>query len=107
MAFDGIVTKAIVTELENNLIGAKVNKVLEPNKNEIILNLYNNRLNYALDINIHPENYKISLTTYSKPNPLNALNFCMLLRKYLIGFKIKSIKSYDLERCIEIEFEGN
>ncbi|MBR3152797.1 MAG: NFACT family protein [Clostridia bacterium] len=107
MAFDGIVTKAIVSELSNNLIGAKVNKVLEPNKNEIILNLYNNKLNYSLDINIHPENYKISLTTYSKPNPLNALNFCMLLRKYLIGFRIKSISSFDLERCIEIVFEGN
>ena len=107
MAFDGIVTKAIVAELENNLIGAKVNKVLEPNKNEIILNLYNNKINYALDININPECYKVSLTTYSKPNPLNALNFCMLLRKYLVGFRIKSISSYDLERCIEIVFEGS
>lgn len=107
MAFDGIVTKAVVAELTNNLLGAKVNKVLEPNKNEIILNLYNNRLNYALDINIHPENYRINLTTYTKPNPLNALNFCMLLRKYLIGFRIKSINSFDLERCIEIVFEGN
>ncbi len=107
MAFDGIVTKSIVSELNNNLIGAKVNKVFEPNKNEVILSLYNSGINYSLDINIHPENYRINLTNYSKPNPLNALNFCMLLRKYLIGFRIKSISSFDLERCIEIVFEGN
>ena len=36
MAFDGFITKSIITELKNNIIGAKVNKVFEPTKNEII-----------------------------------------------------------------------
>lgn len=107
MAFDGIVTKAIVTELDNLLTGSRVNKVFEPNKNELIFSLYNNGENYSLDINIHPENYRMNITKYSKPNPANAMNYCMLLRKYLTGFKISSIKSYDLERIIKIYFEGN
>ena len=47
MAFDGIVTKAIVTEL-SELTGARINKVFEPNKNEIILGLYSEKKNYAL-----------------------------------------------------------
>lgn len=106
MAFDGIITKSIVSELNNTLIKARVNKIFEPNKNEIILSLYNNGENYLLDINIHPENYRINISKYTKPNPANAMNYCMLLRKYLTGFKITSIKSYDLERIIKIHFEG-
>ena len=62
--------------------------------------------NFFLLINIDPTNYRIHLTTTSKPNPLNAANFCMLLRKHLIGMKIKSISNYDLERIITIELEG-
>jgi predicted ribosome quality control (RQC) complex YloA/Tae2 family protein len=105
MAFDGVVTKAVVTELNKTLKGAKVNKVLEPNKNEIILELYNNE-KYYLEINISVDSCRIGLTKHLKPNPQNAFNFCMLLRKYLIGSKILDISSYDLERTIELKFEG-
>lgn len=42
MAFDGIVTKQVVLELKSALVGGKVNKVFEPNKNEIILGIYCN-----------------------------------------------------------------
>ena len=84
MAFDGFVTKAVVTELKQVLIGAKVNKVFEPNRNEVILGLYNNGTNFALDICSNPETSRICLTTHSKTNPKTAYNFCMLLRKYLI-----------------------
>ncbi len=105
MAFDGFITKSIITELKNNIIGAKVNKVFEPTKNEIILGLYNNGINYALNLCANPEFCRICLTTHSKPNPQNAYNYCMLLRKYLIGGKIVNISNYDLERTIEIQFE--
>ena len=107
MAFDGIVTKSIIAELNNILVGARVNKVFQPSKSEIVLSLYNNGKNYSLNINIHPENYRINISNYNKQNPLNAMNYCMLLRKYLTGFKISSIKSFDLERLVKIHFEGN
>ncbi|MBP3255807.1 MAG: NFACT family protein [Clostridia bacterium] len=106
MAFDGIVTKKVISELESVLIGGKINKVFEPNKNEIILGIYSNGKNYALDISIASNNYRINLTTTSKPNPFNAPNFCMLLRKYLVGMKIKKIYNYSLERIIYIDLEG-
>ena len=41
MAFDGIVTKSIIAELKNTIIDGKINKVFEPNKNEIILQVKN------------------------------------------------------------------
>ena len=105
MAFDGFVTNSIVTELNQFLIDGKINKVFEPNKNEIILGIYNHGINYALNISINSDNYRINLTTTSKPNPINAPGFCMLLRKHLIGGKIKKIYMPGLERIVIIELE--
>ena len=105
MAFDGFITKSIIAELNKTIIGAKVNKVYEPNKNEVILSLYNQGNNYSLNLCANPELCRICLTNYSKPNPQNAYNFCMLLRKYLVGGKITKISNYDLERTVEICFE--
>ena len=105
MAFDGIVTKAITSELQQ-LVGGRIDKVYEPNKNDIILGFYLNGVNYALQICTNAQNYRLHLTTHTKPNPKNALNFCMLLRKHLIGLRIKNILSVNLERVITIEFEG-
>lgn len=106
MAFDGIVTKQVVLELKGALVGGKVNKVFEPNKNEIILGIYCNGKNYALNISISSNNYRMNLTTNAKPNPLNAPNFCMLLRKHLVGARITDIYSNCLERIVFINFEA-
>ncbi len=105
MAFDGIVTKAITSEL-SQLTGARIDKVFEPNKNTIILGMYQNGINYALNICIDSQYCRINLTTHQKANPQVAPNFCMLLRKNLIGLKLKNIITFDLERLIILEFEG-
>ena len=105
MAFDGIVTKAITSELQQ-MIGGRIDKVYEPTKNDILLGFYLNGVNYALHVCTNAQNYRLHLTTHAKPNPKNALNFCMLLRKHLIGLRIKNVISVNLERVITIEFEG-
>ena len=105
MAFDGIVTSCIVKELNTLITGGKINKVFEPNKNEIILGIYNNGKNYALNCSIGVDNYRLNLTTNNKPNPINAPGFCMLLRKHLIGGKIKNISTPGLERIVTLELE--
>lgn len=105
MAFDGFITKSVISELQNTIIGAKVNKVFVPTKTDVVLGLYNNGINYSLELCANPDFCRINLTTHSKPNPQNAYNFCMLLRKYLTGGKIVNISSYDLERTVEIDFE--
>lgn len=105
MAFDGIVTKAIISEI-SQLKGARIDKIFEPNKNTIILGIYQNGINYALNICIDAQYCRINLTTHQKVNPQVAPNFCMLLRKNLIGLKLKNIITFDLERLIILEFEG-
>lgn len=104
MAFDGIVTKSIVTELQN-LIGSKIDKIHEPDRNTIILGLYFQGKNYALNICIDAHNCRLNLTTHSKINPLVAPNFCMLLRKHLIGGRISNISMVGLERIVNIQVE--
>lgn len=105
MAFDGIVTKAVVSELNTCLINGKINKIFEPNKNEILLGVYSSGKNYCLNISIDSVNYRINLTTNSKPNPQNVLNFCMVLRKHLTGGTIKKIYSNCLERIVFIDID--
>lgn len=106
MAFDGIVTNSIVKELKN-IIGYKIDKVYEPEKNTVILGLYGKTLNLMLLMCISSTNYRLHLTTQKQKNPSTAPNFCMLLRKYLIGLKIKNIYTVDLERIVFIDLENN
>ncbi len=106
MALDGLVLKATISELKNSLIGARVNKILQPSKTEVIFNLYNQK-NFLLNICIHPDYYRICFTDFPKPNPTNALNFCMLLRKYLNNSRITNIECFDLDRIVCIDFEGS
>lgn len=105
MAFDGIVTKSIIQELKN-IIGYKIDKVYEPDKNTIVLGLYGKGINLALLMCISSNHCRLHLTSHNQKNPLTAPNFCMLLRKHLIGLKIKNIHTIDLERVVFIDLEN-
>ena len=63
MAFDGIVTRHVINELETCLIGGKINKIYQPNKNEILFGIYAGGKNYLLDACIHPTNYRSNNST--------------------------------------------
>ena len=65
MAFDGIITKLVATEL-NLLSGARIDKIFQPDSNTVVLGFYLDGLNYALNICTNPQNYRINLTTHSK-----------------------------------------
>lgn len=106
MAFDGIMTKAITQELKN-IVGYKIDKVYEPDKNTILLGLYGKGINLSLLLCISANHCRLHLTSHQQKNPSTAPNFCMLLRKHLIGFKIKNIYTIDLERIVFIDLENN
>ena len=106
MAYDGLVNYTIVHELKSKIINGKIDKIFEPNFDEIILGIYSNGIKYALNLVIHPQYYRTNLTTNIKPNPQQAPNFCMSLRKYLVGSHITNIYTNNLERIVFIEFEG-
>lgn len=105
MAFDGIICSAVVAELNTLILEGKINKIFEPNKNEIVIGIYSKGKNLALNINIDHVNYRINLTTHSKPNPKNVYNFCMVLRKHLTGGTIKKVYMNELDRIIYIDID--
>lgn len=106
MAYDGLVNYSIVKELNKTIINGKIDKIFEPNFDEIILGIYSNGTKYALDLVTNSRYYRANLTTNAKTNPSQAPNFCMTLRKHLLGTHITKIYTNNLERIIFIEFEG-
>ena len=106
MAYDGLMNFSVVNEIKDKIINGKVDKIFEPSYKEILLGIYSNGVKYALTFNINSKYYRANLTTHPKPNPNQAPNFCMTLRKYLLGTHITNIYTDNLERIIFIEFEG-
>lgn len=104
MSFDGIFTKAVVDEIYPLLLNGKINKINQPDKNEINLQIYN-KDNYKLLLSCANNLSRIHLSEKSKKNPITAYNFCMLLRKHLVGGTIKNIYQHKMDRvvCFEIE----
>ena len=105
MALDGIVINNLVSELSDTLVGGRINKIAQPEKDELLLTIKNNREQYRLLISASASLPLIYLTSENKPSPLTAPNFCMLLRKHLNSAKILSITQPSLERIINIEIE--
>lgn len=105
MAFDGFVNKAIVNELNTSIKGGKIVKIYQPSKDEFIYTIYANGNKYNLYICINSSNCRINLTSTKKDNPLTPPNFCMVLRKHLIGSKIKSIETRGLDRLVIFHLE--
>lgn len=106
MSFDGIVTKAVVEELKTKLLGGRINKIYQQEKDEILLLIHNNRTNYKLVISSSSNNPRVYLTKYSKENPTSPPMFCMLLRKHLISGTILNIEQSSLDRVIFIDISS-
>ena len=106
MAFDASVVKCFVKESQSTLINAKIDKIHQPQKDEIIFSLRTQKGNTKLHISANPNFPRIYLTNNKFENPEVAPMFCMLLRKHLMSYKITSIKQYDFERIIIINFQG-
>ncbi len=107
MAFDGLVLNSVVQELKNTLMNGKIQKIYQPSSDEILFSIYANNLSYALTCNSSSNFYSVHLTTSKKENPLVAPNFCMLLRKHLMGYKITNISTINNERIFVMELAGN
>ena len=105
MAFDGITIANIVKELNNTIVGGKINKIAQPEADELLLTIKNNRTQYRLLISASASLPLIYFTEKNKPSPLTAPNFCMLLRKHIGSGKITAVTQPGLERVIELKIE--
>lgn len=106
MAFDGVVISSIIHELNSTVLEGRIGKVNQPEKDELILTIRKDRVNRKLLLSSMASMPKFHLTQTNKTNPITAPNFCMLLRKHLIGGVIKSITQPNFERIIMFEIEN-
>ena len=105
MAFDGITLANIVTELNQTITGGKINKIAQPENDELIITIKNQRKQYRLFLSASASLPLIYLTETNKPSPLTAPNFCMLLRKHIGSGKIIAIEQPGMERIIRFTIE--
>lgn len=105
MAFDAGMVAALANELNTKLVGARIDKIQQPEKEEIVLTVRADRENLRLSISSGANNPRINLTDTVKENPSAAPMFCMLLRKHITGGRIISVEQYGFERMLEVKLE--
>ena len=106
MAFDAGMLAGAVNEIETLAVPGRVEKVLEPSRDEIVLLLHSEKANYRLSISASTNTPRINLTEESKENPAVPPMFCMLLRKHLTGAKLTKIRQLSFERAAELTFDS-
>lgn len=105
MAFDGITVAAVVSEFKAALIGGRIYKIAQPETDELLLTIKNNREQYRLLLSASASLPLAYLTPDNKQGPLSAPNFCMLLRKHIQNGRITDITQPGLERVIILHIE--
>lgn len=105
MAFDGITIANVVHELNGTILDGRINKIAQPEADELLLTIKMPRGQNRLYISASASLPLIYLTDENKPSPMTAPNFCMLLRKHINNGRITKIYQPKLERiiCFEIE----
>lgn len=104
MSLDLVTLSVLVKELKDELIMGKITKINQPEVDELRFIVRNNGKNYTLSISANPTLQRITITDSKKTNPKSCPNFCMLLRKYLVGATISDVSIENDDRIIKITF---
>ena len=105
MAFDGVTIAGIVGELKEKLVGNRIYKIAQPEKDELILTVKGSCGQVRLLMSADASLPLLYLTEKNKTSPMTAPNFCMLLRKHLQNARIISVTQPGLERIVRFELE--
>lgn len=107
MALDGIYLSSLIEEIKDIIIDCKVDKITQPEKDEIILSFKKNRKVYKLLISSSSNYPRIHFTDFNKENPMQAPMFCMVLRKYLNTATVLSVRQVNSDRLLVIDFKSS
>ncbi len=105
MAFDGITIAAMVEELNTRLFGGRINKIAQPETDELLITARGDQGQCRLLMSASASLPLIYFTGKNKTSPITAPNFCMLLRKHIGSARIQSITQPGLERVIDFRLE--
>ena len=104
MALDGIFLRHLKKEIEKTAVGARVDKISQPNRDEIVLSLRTRTAGGKLLLSARANSARIGFTRFVPENPKEPPMLCMLLRKRLAGARLVAVRQPDLERLLCLDF---
>ena len=105
MPLDGFTLGLIARELNGALCGGRIDRIIQPERDELIFTVRNGGANHQLLLSASAGCARAHLTNVKKNSPLEPFNLCMLMRKHLIGGRIYEIRQAEADRILEIEIE--
>lgn len=102
MPMDAVCLRAVVDELRPQVLDVRIDKVLQPVRDQVILSLRGGR---RLLLNAGANSPRIQLTEVPRDNPAEPPMLCMLLRKHLVGGRITAVTQPGLERLAELQID--
>lgn len=106
MALDGIFLHLLSEELKEILLGAKVDKIHQTQKTELVFTMRTRSGAYRLLVSASGNAPRLHLTTHSIENPANPPMFCMLMRKHLGGATLLDIRQEGFDRILRLVFSS-
>ncbi len=105
MAFDAFFLSAVLEEVKERCIGARIDKIHQPSRDTLILQMHSRDYRSKLLFAANPTAPRLHLTNASPENPAEPPMFCMLLRKHLMGAKLAEVTQIPMERCATFTFD--
>lgn len=104
MPQDAFTLRLNARELDSVLKGGKINKINQPEREEITFLIYTGKQVLKLSLNVNASDCGVYFSDAVKENPAVAPGFCMLLRKHLLNAEIKSVSLVGFERILMFRF---
>ena len=105
MPMDGLTLGLIARELNGALAGGRISKIVQPERDEILLTIRSEGENRQLLLSATANCARAHLTRIKKNNPLEPPALCMLMRKHIVGGRVAAIRQVLADRILEIEIE--
>ncbi|MBQ2093770.1 MAG: NFACT family protein, partial [Ruminococcus sp.] len=105
MALDGIYLRHIKNEIEKESLGARVNQIYQPNRDELVLVLRTYGGAKKLLLSARANSPRVNFCEKTPENPAQPPMFCMLMRKRLGGGKLTAVRQLDCDRILFLDFE--
>ncbi|MBQ8427083.1 MAG: NFACT family protein [Clostridia bacterium] len=107
MPQDAYTLRYLCEELKSIFSGGKINKIVQPNNDELVFTVYTGKRTEKLLLSVNPASPRMGIIHEEKESPLTAPNFCMLMRKHLLSATIDKITLVGFDRIVRIDLTAS
>jgi predicted ribosome quality control (RQC) complex YloA/Tae2 family protein len=105
MPLDAVYLSSVTQELKETLLGAKIDKIYQPSRDEVVFLLRTREGSFRLLLSANPAHPRVHFTTATVENPASPPMFCMLLRKHLVGGRFSDVLQPPMERVVDFSLQ--